>query len=362
MARDHKRWPLPNRADALPGRGAAADRKAVRLWLYGIALLIVVMVLVGGATRLTDSGLSITDWKPIHGIIPPLNDAEWQEEFAKYQQIPEYRLLNQGMSLGEFKGIFWWEWTHRLLGRLIGVAFLLPLLFFWATGRIERSLLPKLAGIFVLGGLQGAVGWWMVASGLSERTDVSQYRLAVHLTLAFTILAYVLWVARGLGAGFRYAPREVRGVAAVIVGLVLLQTFLGGLVAGLDAGLAFNTWPLMDGELLPAGLLAMEPPWRNLFENPLTVQFDHRLLGYVLFAVAWVHAFQTRGSAQFGPALVLAVMVTAQAGLGVATLVMGVPMALALLHQLGAVAVLASAVLHRGAMRGAAAPAPVAVG
>jgi hypothetical protein len=174
------------------------DGGAVRVWLYLVALLIVAMVAVGGATRLTDSGLSITEWKPIHGVIPPRNEAEWQEEFARYQQIPEYQQLNRGMSLADFKGIFWWEWTHRLLGRLIGVAVLVPMIVFFALGRISRQLAPKLVAIFILGGVQGAVGWWMVASGLATRTDVSQYRLAVHLTFACAILAYVLWVARGL--------------------------------------------------------------------------------------------------------------------------------------------------------------------
>ena len=271
-------------ADATDHREPKARSLApVRAWLYAVAALIVAMVVVGGATRLTESGLSITEWQPIHGVIPPLSAAEWQEEFAKYQQIPEYQLINRGMTLAEFKGIFWWEWAHRFLGRFIGVAFLLPLIWFWATGRIGRSLAPQLAGIFVLGGLQGAVGWWMVASGLVERTDVSQYRLAVHLTLAFGILALIVWVARGL------APRPTmgqavpgRGLARAIVALIFLQVFLGGIVAGLDAGLISATWPTMNGQWIPDGLWVVEPWWRNIFENPVTVQFDHRLVGYVL--------------------------------------------------------------------------------
>ncbi len=179
-------------------RERGRDRAVVRAWLALVALMIVAMVVVGGATRLTHSGLSITEWQPIHGVIPPLNDAEWQDEFAKYQQIPEYQQINRGMTLAEFKGIFWWEWAHRLLGRAIGAVVLIPLIGFWITGRVEPALKPKLVAIFLLGGLQGAVGWWMVSSGLSERTDVSQYRLATHLTLAAAILAYVVWVIRGL--------------------------------------------------------------------------------------------------------------------------------------------------------------------
>jgi len=379
-------------------RDASPDRAAVRVWLYVIALLIVAMVAIGGATRLTGSGLSITEWKPIHGVIPPLSDTEWQEEFAKYRQIPEYKLVNQGMTLAEFKTIFWWEWTHRFLGRFIGIAFLIPFLFFWATGRLERRLLPKLAAIFVLGGLQGAVGWWMVASGLSVRTDVSQYRLAIHLTLACAILAYVLWVARGIGGAAEPAPRllpreageedhakhggggsreagawgrpvhrlrrspspaapgrikSLRWMAGAILGLALLQIFLGGLVAGLDAGLAFNTWPTMDGELVPTGLFIMEPLWRNFFENPVAVQFDHRLIAYLLFAAVIVHAVQAKGTAAARTALLLVFLVALQAAFGIATLLHAVPLPLALFHQLGAVAVLTLAVIHLRAITGA---------
>ena len=247
-----------------PGR----DRALVRAWLIVVALMIVAMVVVGGATRLTHSGLSITEWQPIHGVIPPLNQAEWQEEFAKYQQIPEYQQLNKGMTLAEFQGIFWWEWSHRLLGRLIGVVVLLPLIFFWATGRIEPRLKPRLVALFLLGGLQGAIGWWMVKSGLSVRTDVSQYRLATHLTFAALILAYTVWLARGLAPSpLSGTRRRLRGVAGLLVGLTFLQIFLGGLVAGLDAGLTYNTWPLMDGTLVPSGLFLQSPWWRNLFEN-----------------------------------------------------------------------------------------------
>jgi cytochrome c oxidase assembly protein subunit 15 len=339
----------PIGATDLRGENRTRGLAPVRVWLVCVALLIVAMILVGGATRLTDSGLSITEWQPIHGTIPPLSEAEWREEFAKYQAIPEYQLVNRGMTLAEFKTIFWWEWAHRFLGRFIGLAFFVPLVWFWATGRIGRALAPKLAGILVLGGLQGAIGWWMVASGLAVRTDVSQYRLAVHLTLAFAILALVLWVAHGLGlssGGDTGAPTGARRLAAVILALVFVQVFLGGLVAGLDAGLVSSTWPTMDGALIPDGVLIMEPVWRNVFENPVTAQFDHRMAAYLTLVLAVVHAVRTHGTAAGGQALALAVAVAAQAAIGIAAIVEEMPLSLALLHQLGAVAVLWVAVTH----------------
>ena len=325
---------------------AARSMAPVRWWLYAIALLIVLMVVVGGATRLTHSGLSITEWQPIHGVIPPLNETQWQEEFARYQQIPEYQLINKGMTLEAFKAIFWWEWAHRLLGRLIGVVFIVPLVWFWATGRIGRSLAPRLVGIFVLGGLQGAIGWWMVVSGLSERTDVSQYRLATHLTFACVILAYILWVAVGLRDIRATAPPRFRAAAGAILALVFLQIFLGGLMAGLDAGLVSDTWPLMNGALIPGGLFFQDPVWRNVFENPLTVHFDHRMVGYLLFIMVIAHAWQVRGTAYARRAVSLAMLVTVQAALGIANVLFAVPLLLALLHQFGAVAVLGHAVAN----------------
>ncbi len=328
-------------------RDRGRDRAMVRAWLAVVAVMIVAMVVVGGATRLTHSGLSITEWQPIHGVIPPLDRAQWQEEFLKYQQIPEYLELNRGMTLSEFQGIFWWEWSHRLLGRLIGVVVLLPLIAFWVTGRIEPRLKPRLVALFLLGGLQGAVGWWMVKSGLSLRTDVSQYRLAIHLTFAAAILAYTVWLARGLAPSPLSGSRlRLRGVAVLLVGLTFLQIFLGGLVAGLDAGLSYNTWPLMDGGLVPSGLFVQSPWWRNLFENVATVQFDHRLGAYVLFAVAWAHVWQTRATPYMRAALGLALLVSLQATLGIATLLMVVPLDVALTHQFGAMIVLIATVVH----------------
>lgn len=334
-------------SQSVPMRDPARDRAVVRAWLTVVALMIVAMVVVGGATRLTQSGLSITTWQPIHGVIPPLDHAQWQEEFTRYQQIPQYQELNKGMTLSEFKGIFWWEWSHRLLGRLIGVVVLLPLIFFWATGRIEPRMKPRIVVLFLLGGLQGVIGWLMVKSGLTVRTSVSQYLLATHLTFAAMLLTYTVWLARGLAPSPPGdARRRLRGVAIAIVGLTGLQIFLGGLVAGLHAGLTYNTWPLMDGGLVPSGLFSHVPWWRNLFENIATVQFDHRLGAYLLFALAWAHAWQARGTAYGRAAIGVALLVTLQACLGIATLITVVPLPLALTHQLGAVTVLIAAVVH----------------
>lgn len=327
------------------------NRALMRGWLYAVLLVLFALVVVGGATRLTNSGLSITEWKPIHGVIPPLNEAEWQEEFAKYRQIPQYEELNQGMTLEGFKSIFWWEWAHRALARGVGFVFALPLVFFLWSGRIERGLGSKLGGILALGALQGAIGWWMVSSGLSVRTDVSQYRLATHLTLAAMIFAATMVVARGLAPHSEPpADRATRRTAGILVLFALVQIYLGGLVAGLDAGLSYNTWPLMDGKLVPGDLFAIEPVWRNLFENPKTVQFIHRLGAYTIFAVALWHMIATRrrqpGTTHARRALVLFCLVLIQALIGIATLVMQVPLHWALLHQAFALVVLGFAAAH----------------
>ena len=333
------------------------DRRHIRIWLYCICVLVFAMVVVGGATRLTDSGLSITEWKPIHGAIPPIGEVEWQEEFAKYKQFPEYEIVNKGMSLSEFKFIFWWEWAHRLLGRFIGVAFFVPLVWFWARGQIEPRLKPRLVGLFALGGLQGGIGWWMVASGLVNRVDVSQYRLAVHLTIACLIFSYALWLARGISpkreAGV--AASGQGGVALILVGLGLAQIFLGGLVAGLHAGLTYNTWPLMDGALVPSGMLMQQPLWANFFENIALVQFQHRVGAYVLFGLALWHLFDVRkrtpGSRHAKRAMGAFMAVTSQAVLGIATLLLVVPFWFALAHQALAVAVLGMLVVHAEGFR-----------
>lgn len=343
------------------------NRTLIRWWLYGICLLVLAMVVVGGATRLTESGLSITEWKPIHGVIPPLSAAEWEEEFAKYREIPQYEVVNKGMSLEEFKFIFWWEWGHRQLGRFIGIAFFVPMAIFWMQGRIEPWLKPRLVVGLVLGGLQGALGWYMVASGLVDRIDVSQYRLAAHLTLACVIFAYLFWIAR------RLAPREsanaeearaLAGVGWLFLALVFLQIFMGGLVAGLNAGFTFNTWPLMDGQLVPRGLLAMSPVWANLFENVMTVQFQHRVTAYVLVVVAiWLMIRSKKASGRkqvMMPARHIVGFVALQVVFGIATLVMSVPLHLALWHQAFAVFVLGAAVDYLAMLKGPY-PRPVAV-
>jgi heme a synthase len=328
-------------------------RRAIRLWLYVVAAMVLAMVLIGGATRLTESGLSITEWQPVMGALPPMNEAQWLSEFHKYQAIPQYRELNQGMSLDAFKTIFWWEWTHRLIGRLIGVAFLLPLLWFLWRGWIGPGLRGRLWLILGLGALQGAVGWWMVASGLVHRVEVSQYRLATHLVLACVIYIAILWTAQRLGEAPAEAmlPRLRAGAAGLLV-LVLGQIYLGALVAGLRAGYIYNTWPLIDGTLVPpaAQLFSTTPTWRNFFENTLTVQFDHRMLAYAIFVCVWLHAFDVARTIGKGPTLTAALAfaggVTVQAALGIWTLLMAAPLSLSLAHQAMAMVVLTLAVVH----------------
>jgi heme a synthase len=328
---------------------------AVRIWLFAVAGLIFAMILVGGATRLTNSGLSITEWKPIIGAIPPLSQADWQDAFEKYQQIPEYQLINKGMSLAAFKSIYWWEWTHRLIGRLIGVAFFVPFLVFWLRGAIPRPLLPRLIALFVLGGAQGALGWYMVKSGLAERTDVSQYRLAAHLGLAVLIYGAILWVAFGLGRGGGAregrVPAALKAAAGVFVGLIFLQIILGAFVAGTDAGLSHNTWPLMDGAIIPDGLGVMQPWYLNLFENVLTVQFDHRMVAYAvaLFALAVAFAAARAGAGQ-GSALIVLAAVLAQISLGIFALLSHLEIGLALAHQAGAMLLFALAIYQMHAL------------
>jgi len=331
----------------------ATHRRAIRVWLLAVAALIFAMVLVGGATRLTESGLSITEWQPVMGVVPPLNEPQWRAEFAKYQATPQYHALNQGMSLDAFKTIFWWEWTHRLIGRLIGVVFLLPLLRFLWRGWVGAALRNRLWLIFGLGALQGAVGWWMVASGLDHRIEVSQYRLATHLTLACLIYVAILWTALRLDAApAKPLPARIRCSAAGLLVLVLAQIYLGALVAGLRAGYVYNTWPLIDGSLVPsaARLFFDTPLWRNFFENTLTVQFDHRMLAYTIWICAALHAFDVariagKGRALAG-ALVLFGAVTLQAALGIWTLLMVAPLSLSLAHQAVAMLVLTVATAH----------------
>jgi len=335
----------------------------VQLWLGVMIGLILAMIVVGGATRLTDSGLSITEWKPLLGAIPPLSDADWRDAFAKYKLIPEYREINAGMSLAEFKFIFWWEWAHRFLGRFIGLVFAVPLVGFWIAGHLPHRMKPWLVGLLVLGGVQGFLGWYMVQSGLVDRVDVSHYRLALHLTTAFVILALMTWCFLELGyqAGARAVEHSVdTHVAAhhlwtawILIALMLLQVVLGAFVAGLKAGLTYNTWPLMDGAIIPAGLFSQSPWWINFTENITTVQFDHRLMAYVLLALGIWHAVAVWWTARVRTAVVsggiLAVALIVQAGVGIATLLAAqgaIPIGLGLAHQGGAAVVLVIAVWH----------------
>ncbi len=331
----------------------ASHLGAVRWWLIVVAALIAVMVLVGGATRLTESGLSIVEWKPVTGTLPPLNEAQWVQAFEGYKAIPQYRELNAGMSFSEFKTIFWWEWSHRLLGRVIGAVYLLPFLYFLWRGAFGAELKRRLWMIFALGALQGTVGWWMVASGLSQRIEVSQYRLATHLVLALIIFASIVWTLRRMSA----RPQPVVPMRLTVSGMALLaltfvQLYFGALVAGLRAGRVYNTWPEIDGALIPsaARLWFEEPWWRNLFDNTLTVQFEHRMTAYALLALAILHAIDSvrsrAGTAVIGGAWSLAAAISLQAALGILTLLHQAPIDLALAHQATAIVVLTLAVLQ----------------
>ena len=324
---------------------APNHHRAIAAWLLACCALVFAMVVVGGITRLTHSGLSIVEWQPLVGAVPPLGDAEWQETFAKYRATPEFRLRNHDMTLAGFKHIFWWEYFHRLLGRLVGVAFFVPFAWFLARRAIGRALGWKLGGIFVLGALQGAVGWYMVASGLVDDPRVSSVRLAMHLGLALAIYAAMLWLALGLLAPER--PRAARGLtrhAAALAVLVYAMVLTGALVAGIHAGLAYNTWPLMDGHWVPPEILSIEPWWKNFVYNMATVQFDHRMLALVIALVAaalwWrVQRDPSADGRARGWAHALAAAVALQLAAGISTLLLRVPLPLAALHQAGAVIV-----------------------
>jgi cytochrome c oxidase assembly protein subunit 15 len=343
-------------AEATPRQ--AASRKAIATWLFVICAMIAAMVILGGLTRLTGSGLSITEWKPIHGALPPLSDAQWQEEFDAYKAIPQYERINKGMTLAEFKSIFWWEWAHRNLGRLIGIAFFIPFLVFLLQGRIERALLPRLIGLFILGGMQGALGWFMVMSGLKDRVDVSQYRLVAHLALALAIYAAMLWTALPLWRGewpIKQTAHPLFRWSLIVLALVFVQIMLGGFVAGLDAGLTYNTWPLMDGKFVPDGLFAHAPWWLSPFEDVTTVQFDHRMMAYIVTAAVLALYVIGRRQHLSGVArtssITLVAAVALQVLLGIWTLLSSAPVWLSALHQLGAVVLLTTALAHAFALR-----------
>ena len=325
---------------------------AIRVWLWSLAALVFTLVFVGGATRLTESGLSITEWKPVLGVIPPLTHADWVAEFDRYKQIPQYRELFPDMDLTRFQFIYFWEWTHRLIGRLLGLAIVVPLIAFWIARRLPATLKPALVGLIALVGLQGFVGWWMVSSGLSARVEVAQERLAIHLLLASCTLAWLVWLATGQGRAARLpTSRGLRIFAGALIALVLLQIGFGGLVAGLRAGLTYNTWPLMDGRFIPPieHLSNLSPWWSNLLDNVTTVQFAHRMTAYaVVLAIVGYAAAAFRASQRAGQrgAVLLALALT-QVVIGIVTLVFVVPLHAALLHQAFAMVLLGATVWNR---------------
>lgn len=325
----------------------AVASRAVGRWLAVWAVMVLLTVVVGGVTRLTESGLSITEWKPVSGVLPPLNEAEWEAAFAKYRQIPEYQQINRGMDLAGFKRIFLVEYIHRLWARVVGVAFLFPFLVFLVRRRIPADLVPRLWGLLVLLGAQGFMGWYMVQSGLTERTDVSQYRLAAHLGLALVIFMITVWTAADLldREGRRRWRHPASRGALAFAGLVFLTALAGAFVAGLDAGKAWNTFPLMGGRIIPPGYGQMSPWYLNLFEHLPAVQFNHRLLGLITVGAALWLGWRGRAAGHRWTGW-MALMAVAQVGLGIATLLLIVPIGLAALHQAGAVVLLALATLH----------------
>ena len=315
-----------------------AQNKRVATWLLICCALVFAMVVLGGVTRLTGSGLSIVDWKPVTGVLPPLSDADWQKTFEMYQQSPEFQKTNSHMDVKAFKGIFWLEFLHRLLGRLIGIVFFVPFVLFAAKGYISKPEWPKYLLMFVLGGMQGVLGWYMVKSGLIDDPHVSQYRLTAHLVAAFLIYAYMLWVALSL-----LYPRKSKtrhswfGKSVAVTTLVSVTVISGGFVAGLKAGKIFNTFPMMGDYWIPPGVMALEPAWRNFFDNPATVQLDHRLLAISTFfvVVAFCSGIRTTGLSQ-RTATALGLLMVAlflQVSLGILTLLMSVPLVLAASHQ-----------------------------
>lgn len=342
------------KAEAPPPQGGLIDkgrtgaRGRVRAWLVLLFALVTIMIAVGGMTRLTDSGLSITEWRPVTGAIPPLTAEDWQREFDLYREIPQYQLMNRGMSLAEFQVIYWWEWGHRQLGRLIGLVWGLGFLWFLARRQIPPGWTPRLLGLGALGGLQGAIGWWMVASGLEAgMLSVASYRLAVHLGLAFVILGLIAWYVFLLGrteaqllAARRAGDPRLFSISTGLMHFAFLQILIGALVAGIDAGRNFTDWPLMAGGFFPPAPFELQPLWRNFFEDDGLVQFMHRIAGYLLFAfaiVVWLRARRSPNAAtRIAFNAVLAVM-TLQVVLGIVTVLYGAPVQIAIVHQAGAV-------------------------
>lgn len=341
--------PETDRTSEIPVATGGAAR-AIAVWLFACCGMVILMMLIGAVTRLTESGLSMVEWRPLIGVLPPLSEAEWERVFALYRKTSEYRLQNPDMTLDAFKTIFWWEYIHRVWGRLIGVAFAVPLLWFVVRRRIPRGLAPRLVGLFLLGGAQGVIGWWMVKSGFVDRDDVSQYRLTVHLGTAFVILGYMLWIAIGLVSRARAGTvaAGLRRNAKAVLLVVFATALTGGLVAGLNAGFTYNEWPMMDGRFVPDGYGDLSPWWLNPFDNIPAVQFDHRMMAYLTAAAVLALWLQARaGGLPAGvmrPFHLLGALAALQVGLGIATLLLVVPLPLAVMHQAGAIALFCTAV------------------
>lgn len=331
-------------------QGRSGARGAIRVWLMMLFALVVVMIGVGGLTRLTDSGLSITEWRPLTGALPPMTVADWESEFAKYQAIDEFQIQNQWMQLSDFKIIYWWEWGHRQLGRIIGLVWAIGFFWFLIRRQIPTGWTPKLLALGALGGLQGAIGWWMVSSGVTSgegMVDVASYRLATHLGLAFVILGMIAWYTFQLGRperdlmqARRDKDKKLFGLSTGLMHFAFLQILIGALVAGIDAGRSYTDWPLMGGQVVPESAFRLEPVWRNFFESPGLVQFIHRVTGYLLLAfavVVWVRARKSAHAAtRFAFNAVFAAM-SLQIVLGIVTVLYGAPWQVAILHQLLAV-------------------------
>jgi cytochrome c oxidase assembly protein subunit 15 len=333
--------------------------RAMMIWLFAVAGLVLLMIMVGGITRLTESGLSITEWKPISGTIPPLTEADWQAEFNNYKKIPEYIQLNQGMTMAGFKAIFFWEYSHRLLGRLIGLAFAMPLFWFAVRRQIPAGYGLRLTALLAMGGMQGAIGWWMVASGLSVRTDVSHVRLAVHLMTALVLLGGIVWTAldlRALAAMPLARPARLHLIAIAALFLLMAQIMFGAFTAGLDAGYAFSSWPLMGDAWFPAGAPMLDPAWRNAVDNPIVVQFIHRWFAFAAAAGLGLLAWRAVRAGAIRAGVAIAVLVTLQIVLGIATLLSGVAITVAVVHQVNAALTLIAAVVAAHAI---GRPAPI---
>ncbi len=333
----------------------ARYNRQIAYWLLICAAVIFGMILLGGVTRLTNSGLSMVDWKPLMGIIPPLSEADWQAMFLKYQQFPEYQKVNIGMSLEEFKPIFMYEYLHRVLGRFIGLIFVLPFLFFFFTKRIKAGLTPKLIIMLIGGGFQGLLGWYMVKSGLVDNPRVSQYRLTAHLGAAVLIYSFILWTAFSLISPKSDQPNELKNFSYTLSGLIFLMILSGGLVAGTHAGHAYSTWPLMGDSFIPVGLYSLTPAWLSAFEDITTIQFNHRMFAYLIVGLVAIFVFKALKAGIQGPAkiglLCLIGLLIMQVTLGISTLIFYVPVPVAAAHQVGAVALLSASLFISHCLR-----------